>query len=117
MEKYTIDAKGQKLGRIATDAAHHLMGKHQTDFAKNTVADVEVEIVNAAELNIDPKKLVQKKYGRYSGYPGGLKFRSMQEVIDKDGKGYDAIVRNAVHGMLPGNRLRPLLMKRLTVID
>lgn len=115
MEKYIIDAKGKKLGRIATDAAHHLMGKHKTDFAKNVVADIEVEITNASSLNIDSKKLVQKKYARYSGYPGGLAFRSMQEMINK--KGYEEIVRKAVYGMLPGNRLRPLLMKRLSVHD
>jgi large subunit ribosomal protein L13 len=113
MEKYTIDAKGKKLGRIATDAAVHLMGKHRTDFAKNVVADVEVEIINASNLNISAKKLQQSKHLRYSGYPGGLKERSLQEVIDK--KGYEEVVRKAVYGMLPGNRLRPELMKRLTV--
>ncbi len=113
MEKYTIDAKGKKLGRVATDAAHHLMGKHQTSFARNAVADVEVEIINAGELSISPKKLEQNKYIRYSGYPGGQKERTLQEVIDK--KGHDEVVRKAVYGMLPGNRLRPLLMKRLTI--
>ena len=113
MEKYTIDAKGKKLGRIATDAASHLMGKHLTNFAKNTVADIEVEIVNAGLLDISAKKLQQSKHLRYSGYPGGLKERTLQEVIDK--KGYEEVVRKAVYGMIPGNRLRPELMKRLTI--
>ena len=115
MEKYTIDATGKKLGRIATDAAHHLMGKHETSFAKNKVADIEVEITNAAKLSITPKKLEQEKHMRYSGYPGGLKERTLQEVIDK--KGFQEVVRKAVYGMLPGNRLRPELMKRLTISE
>lgn len=114
MEKHTIDAKGKRLGRVATEAAHHLLGKHQTSFAKNTVADIEVEIVNASDLNIPSKKLDQNKYLRYSGYPGGLKERTLQEVIDK--KGYEEVLEKAVYGMLPSNRLRPLLMKKLTVI-
>ena len=113
MEKYTIDAKGKRLGHIATDAAHHLMGKHEVSFTKNTVCDTEVEIVNASGLNIPTKKLDQNKYLRYSGYPGGLKERTLQEVIDK--KGFEEVIEKAVFGMLPGNKLRPLLMKKLTV--
>lgn len=113
MEKHTIDAKGKRLGRVASEAAHYLMGKHQTNFAKNVVADVEVEIVNVGELKIAPKKLEQSKHLRYSGYPGGLKERTFQEVINKSG--HQELVRKAVYGMLPGNRLRPHLMKRLTI--
>jgi large subunit ribosomal protein L13 len=115
MEKYTIDAKGKKIGRVATDAAHHLMGKHTTTFARNTVMDIEVEIVNAAKVDIHPKKFVQKEYKRYSGYPGGLKHTKLQDVIAK--KGYEEVLRTAVYGMLPGNKLRPILMKKLTVTD
>ena len=113
MEKYTIDAKGKRLGRIASEAAHHLLGKDDVDFARNTAADVEVEIVNASKLNIKAKKLSQNKYMRYSGYPSGLKARSLQEVIDK--LGYEEVVEKAVFGMLPSNRLRPNLMKKLTI--
>lgn len=115
MEKFTIDAKGKKVGRVATEAAHHLMGKSKTNFAKNTVADVEVEIVNAAKIDIHPKKFVQKKYKRYSGYPGGLKHTKLQDVIER--KGHEEVLRKAVYGMLPGNRLRPLLMKKLSVTE
>ena len=113
MEKYTIDAKGKRLGRVASEAAHHLLGKDSTDFAKNTVADVEVEIVNAEALNIPPKKMSQKKYMRYSGYPGGLKERRLEEVIAK--MGHEEVIEKAVFGMLPSNRLRPILMKKLTI--
>ena len=113
MEKYTIDAKGKRLGRVATEAAHHLLGKDKTDFSRNTVADVEVEILNAGQLDIKAKKLDQKKYERYSGYPGGLKERTLKEVIDK--LGYEEVLEKAIFGMLPGNRLRPILMKKLKI--
>jgi large subunit ribosomal protein L13 len=115
MEKYTIDAKGKKIGRVATDAAHHLMGKHTTSFSKNTVAEVTVEIVNASKVDIHPKKFVQKEYKRYSGYPGGLKHTKLQDLITS--KGHEEVMRNAVYGMLPGNKLRPLLMKNLTIVE
>ena len=115
MEKYIINAKGQKIGRIATDAAHHLMGKHTLNFAKNVVADIEVEIVNAAQVDIHPKKYVQKQYKKYSGYPGGLKHTKLRDVIAK--KGHEEVIRHAVRGMLPGNKLRPLLMKKLIITD
>ncbi|MDP3958027.1 MAG: 50S ribosomal protein L13 [bacterium] len=115
MEKYTIDANGKSVGRIATEAALCLMGKKQSGFKKNVVHDVEVKVVNASKLRIPAKKLSQKTYTRYSGYPGGLKQPTMAEVIEK--KGVGEVVRHAIHGMLPKNTLRPKRMKRLTVIE
>jgi len=115
MEKHTIDAKGKKIGRVATEAAHHLMGKHQTSFAKNVVADVQVEILHADQVDIHPKKYVQKKYKRYSGYPGGLTHTKLQDIVEK--KGHEELIKIAVKGMLPGNRLRPLLMKNLVITN
>lgn len=114
-ETYTIDAKGKSVGRIATEAAVCLMGKRQPSFRKNVVHDVEVKVVNASKLRIPVKKLSQKTYTRYSGYPGGLKQPKMAEVIEK--KGIGEIVRHAVHGMLPKNTLRKERMKRLVVIE
>ena len=114
MEKYTIDAKDKKLGRIATEAAHHLLGKDAVDFAKNKVVEVQVEVINVAQLDIDPKKKVQKTYTSYSGYPSGLKKEKLQDVISK--KGYEEVVRKAVYGMLPGNKLRALRMKKLVIV-
>lgn len=113
MEKHTIDAKGKKIGRIATEAAHYLMGKNTAHFAKNVAPDIEVEIVNAGAIDIHPKKYVQKEYKRYSGYPGGLKHTKLQDVIEK--KGHEEVIRKAVYGMLPGNRLRAVRMKKLTI--
>ena len=113
MSKYTIDATNKKLGRVASEAAVHLIGKDKAAFVRNKVSGGVVEIVNASKADISEKKLLQKKYDRYSGYPGGLRSPSMQNVIDK--KGYEEIFTLAVYGMIPSNKLRARLMKNLTV--
>ena len=111
--EYTIDAQGKKLGRVATEAAHVLMGKHTADFAKHKVAEVTVRIVNSDKIDISLKKETQKIYTRYSGYPGGLKVETLSDVILK--KGYEEVLRRAVYGMLPTNKLRAQRMKQLVI--
>ena len=111
--KYSIDASGKKLGRVASEAASYLLGKNQVSFVKNKIVGSVVEIVNVSKADINEKKLLQKRYARYTGYPGGLRTPSMKNVIDK--KGYVEIFTLAVYGMLPTNKLRPKLMKNLTV--
>lgn len=113
--KYTIDATNKKLGRIATEAATILMGKNTPDFQKNVLADNTVEIVNASALSITEKKRANEVYKKYSGYPGGLKIKTMDQVLDK--KGYGEVVRIAVKGMLPKNKLQDRMMKNLIVIE
>lgn len=110
-----IDAKNQKLGRLASDIAMHLMGKHKVDFAKNKVGDVEVEVINASKLDIDPIKLKTKIYKKYSGYPGGQKEIKMGRMIEK--QGFEGIIKIAVKGMLPPNKLRNKRLLNLTVKD
>ena len=112
---YTIDATGKKLGRIATEAATILMNKHTPAFRKNIEGDTNVVVENASKIVIDEKKLVQKKYGSYSGYPGGLSFKRLEEVIEQKGHG-DAL-RRAVKGMLPKNRLQAPRLKRLSITE
>ena len=102
--KYNLDARGEKLGRLATKTAILLMGKNKSDFQKNTIADVEVHISSVSKLDISKKKMEQKEYSRYSGYPGGRKTEKMEKVIQK--KGHAELVRKAVYGMLPANKLR-----------
>ena len=114
-ETHTIDATGKRLGRVATEVATILMGKHRADCVKNRVPDVLVTVDNASKLLIDERKRTGKVYQRYSGYPGGLKECTMAKVIEK--KGYEEVVRKAVYGMLPNNRLRAPRMKKLTVND
>ena len=111
--EHLIDAQGKSLGRVATEAAHMLMGKHQTDYARNTVADVTVKIVHSSDLNVSAKKAFSKVYTHYTGYPGGLRKETLEEIKAK--KGMEEVIRKAVYGMLPGNKLRPKLMKRLIV--
>lgn len=113
--KYTIDAKDRTVGRVATEAAVLLMGKNLKEFKRNVVSDVKVEIKNTSKANIDEKKLLQKTYSRYSGYPGGLRKPTMSQVVAK--KGYGEIFREAVSGMLPKNKLRSKMLANLTVTE
>ncbi len=113
--EYQIDAKNKKIGRIASEIAMILMGKNSPNFEKNKVAGNTVTVINASKLEISDKKMEEKEYEKYSGYPGGLKFEKLKRVIEK--KGHEEVIRNAVHGMLPANRLRAKLMKCITVND
>jgi large subunit ribosomal protein L13 len=83
------------------------------DFRRNIAPQVKVEITNANKAKIASSKMAQKTYARYSGYPGGLKKPNMAEVISK--KGHGQIFREAVSGMLPKNKLRPVMLKNLTI--
>ncbi len=111
--EYKIDAQNKKIGRLSTEIATILMGKNSPDFEKHIVADNTVIIDNASKLHIEDKKLEEKEYERYSGYPGGLKIDTLKRLIEK--KGYGEVIRNAVYGMLPANKLRPRLMKQLII--
>lgn len=111
----TLDAKNNSLGRVASEAAKMLMGKDSASYQANVVVDEKVQIINASKIKLEPKKLKQKVYQKYSGYPGGLKEQTMEVMIAK--KGYGEIFKKAVYGMLPANRLRKLRMKNLEIID
>jgi len=113
ISKHTIDAKGKSLGRVASLAAKLLRGKMQADFRPNVAPEISVDIINAKEVAIPPKKWKGKVYIRYSGYPGGQSKTSLLEMVEK--KGYREIFEKAVYGMLPNNRLRRLMMLNLRV--
>ena len=113
MEKVEINAKGEKLGRLASRAASFLMGKDKADFVRNKVAKVEVKITNASKLEISDAKKSNTIYTHYTGYPSGLRKEKMGKLIDK--KGYKEILKKAVYGMLPSNKLRNEMMKHLTI--
>ena len=113
--KYTIDAKGRVPGRIATEVAVLLMGKNRADFAKNTIPAVEVEVIDASGMKFNQKKLTDKLYRHHSGFAGGLKTASMEQVLDK--KGAKEVLRRAVYGMLPKNKLRSKMMLNLKIKD
>lgn|SRR5574343_289133 len=111
----SVDATGMTLGRLASRVAKDLAGKNTVTYTKNVLPNIVVTVNNASKMNISPKKMTEKLYERYSGYPGGLKFRTLGEVITK--KGYNEVVWLAVYGMLPDNKLRPRIMKHLIVND
>src|SRR3989344_6891044 len=113
MEIYRINAEGKRIGRIAAEAAKVLRGKHLVSFRRDRIPEVSVKIENASKLRIDEKKLVQKRYSRYSGYPGGLRRERLEQVQSRLGP--ETILRHAIHGMLPRNNSRALLMKRVTI--
>lgn len=89
------------------------MGKNKADFARNKIPSVEVEVNNASGLTLNQNRLKDKKYYAYSGYPGGLKETSQEALVAKKGAG--EVLRRAVYGMLPKNKLRPRMMKNLKI--
>lgn len=112
---YTLDATGQSLGRLASEAASILLGKKSPHYKQNEVLPVEVTIVNASKLAMTEKRIAGKDYTHYTGYPGGLRTTSMAMLIEK--KGIGEVLRKAVDGMIPRNKLRKERMKRLTITD
>ncbi len=111
--EHIIDAKGKSLGRVASEAAKLLLGKHTTSVQKNAVLDITVKIVNASGLTIADKKMNQKTYHSHSGYPGSDKAHKLKDVIAK--KGHADALQRAVKGMLPGNTLRDKRLKHLVI--
>jgi large subunit ribosomal protein L13 len=113
--EYTIDAQNKKLGRLASEVASILMGKNRADFVRNAIPEVKVKISNASKIFVTSKKQEAKIYKNYSGYPGGLRERSMKKVIAD--KGMKESLRIAIKGMLPKNKLRDRMMKNLIITD
>lgn len=111
--EHTIDVAGKRLGRVASHIAHMLLGKDTTDFAKNKVANVVITVENVDNLDIPEEKRVTKVYDRYSGFHGGRKEETLEELIAK--KGVGEALRKAVYNMLPNNRLRKARMKNLII--
>ncbi len=115
MEIKTIDASGKILGRVASEAAVLLRGKNLPSFRRDRLPMIEVHIENAGKLSITPKKLSGTSYARYSGYPGGLKFETLERLAVR--RGYSEALRRAIRGMLPVNRSRAVLMRRITITE
>lgn len=107
-----VDAADQNLGRLATQIAAYLLGKHKPIFTPGVAAGDYVVVINAGKLALSEKRLDSKKYHRHSNYPGGLKTVSLRDQIEKYP---DRVIRAAVWGMLPHNKLGRQLIKRLKV--
>ncbi len=109
---YTIDAKNKILGRVATEAAHILRGKHDPSYMPHKTPQHKVSIINAASIRVTGNKSKEKIYKRYSGYPSGLKKISFEIQLQKDPK---RILEHAIRNMLPKNKLRAVMMRNLTI--
>ena len=109
---YVVDAEDKPLGRLATQVAGILKGKHRAEYSPHLDLGDCVVVVNAEKVYLSGKKRQQKTYYSYSGYPSGLRRRSVDEVMRKDPS---RVIRHAVKGMLPSNRLGRRLLKKLKV--
>jgi large subunit ribosomal protein L13 len=112
---HIIDATGKALGRVASEAAALLNAKDSVNFVKNRAADVTVTVVNASKIKVTGNKMKESVHKSYSGYPGGLKEMPLKYVVEK--KGYAELIKHAVSGMLPKNRLQDVRIKNLIVQD
>lgn len=111
-EWYVVDANGQTLGRLATRIASVLRGKHKPIYTPHVDCGDFVIVVNADKIRVTGRKMDQKMYYRHSGYPGGLKQISLRDQLDRHP---DRVIRHAVRGMLPKNRLGRQMIKKLKV--
>jgi len=109
----TIDAENKTLGRVASEAAKVILGKHKATFAKNAVTGEAVTITNSSKLKISGAKEDDKEYVRYSGYPDGQKFESYSMLVAR--RGHGEAIRRAVLGMLPKNKLQAKRIKLLVI--
>jgi len=111
-EWYVIDAEGLVLGRLATEVARILRGKHKPIYTPHLDTGDHVIVVNAEKIRLTGRKEENKRYFSHSLYPGGVKWKSVRELKEKHP---DRVVKKAIKGMLPKNRLGRALIKKLKV--
>ena len=109
---YLVDAEGKTLGRLATRVADTLRGKDKAQYTPHVDTGDFVVVVNAEKVAVTGKKLEDKRYYRHSGYPGGIRSRTLQEELDRRPT---EVIRKAVKGMLPRNRLARAQLTKLKV--
>src|SRR5436309_15756548 len=107
-----VDADGATLGRLATEVAALLRGKHKATFSPHLDTGDPVIVVNAAKVRVTGNKLQAKRYVRHSGYPGGLRSETLEALLSRRP---EEVVRRAVRGMLPQNRLGEQMARKLHV--
>lgn len=105
-----VDAEGKTLGRLASEVAVRLMGKHKPEYTAHVVCGDKVIITNCAKVKVTGNKMTDKIYYSHSGYPGGIKQIALKDLLVKDPT---AAVRHAVKGMLPKNKLQNEMLKNL----
>jgi len=111
-EWIVVDAEGEILGRLASQIAMVIRGKHKPSFTPHVDCGDNVIVINADKIKLTGKKLTDKEYVRYTGYPGGQRFATPKQLLEKHP---ERIIEHAVRGMLPKNRLGRQLFKNLYV--
>ena len=107
-----VDAKNKILGNLAAKIASRLRGKHKPEFTPNSDLGDFIIVINAGLINVTGKKLTQKKYFRHSGYPGGIKSKTLERLLEESP---EEVIRLAVKGMLPKNKLGKKMLTKLKV--
>jgi len=107
-----VDAEGQTLGRLATRIATLLRGKHRVTFSTHIDTGDPVIVLNASKIKVTGRKLQAKQYVRHSGYPGGMRTESLERLLARRP---EEVIRRAVRGMVPQNRLGEQMMRKLHV--
>ena len=107
-----VDAEGQTVGRLASKVAKIIRGKHKTNFTPHADCGDNVIVINAEKVSFSGTKLVDKEYVRYTGYPGGQRFTTAKEMLEKHP---ERLIEKAVKGMLPKNKLGRKLYTNLKV--
>jgi len=109
---YVVDVQGKTLGRVASEIAQLLRGKHKPSFVPNLDTGDFVVVVNCEKIHVTGRRLDQKLYYRYSGYPGGLYNRTLREMLERTP---ERVIRFAVKGMLPKGPLGRQMLRKLKV--
>jgi large subunit ribosomal protein L13 len=109
---FVVDAEGKNLGRLATRIADALRGKRKPEYTPHIDTGDFVVVVNAEKIVVTGNKLETKRYYRHSGYPGGLRSRTLEEMLERRP---EEVIRKAVRGMLPRNRLGRAQLRKLKV--
>jgi len=112
MTKHTIDATGKILGRLAVEVTNLLRGKGKTDFVPYLDKGDQVTVINTDRIKVTGQKMKKKIYYHHSGYPGGIKEINLERLMEKDSR---QVIKKAVYGMLPKNKLRDKMIKKLTL--
>jgi len=107
-----VDASGQTLGRLATQLADRIRGKHKPEYTPHCDVGDFVVVINAEKIAVTGKKRQEKLYHRHSGYPGGLRSRTLNEMLERRP---EEVLRLAVKGMLPRNRIARAQLRKLKV--
>ncbi|SVC05569.1 uncharacterized protein METZ01_LOCUS258423 [marine metagenome] len=111
-EWYVVDATGKTLGRLSTEIANRLRGKHKPEFTPHVDTGDYIVVVNAEKVKVTGNKTTDKVYHHHTGYPGGIKSITFEQLIDK---APERIIEKAVKGMMPKNKLSRSMMTKLKI--